>query len=221
MSNAAVYAGPAGNGGPSVKTVVIVSVVFHLVVLVGIPLLLKLTEHSVSFERPPTFQLVTAPPTLRPVTPRAQPKLSKPEPVRQHEAKKNNGTKPVPKDKSKPENKEDVDELASMLNEVMQPASVASKGDFKYNWYNAEVQAKIERNWNPSKQNTADSVTVTFFINQNGSISKPDIVSSSDHTLDNIARNAVSLAAPFRPLPPEYAGNKVEFNVTLHPTTRN
>jgi len=224
VSDAAVYAGPAGNGGPLVGTVVIVSVLFHLVVLVGIPLLLKLTEHSVSFERPPTFQLVTALPSLQPVSPHAEPvrKLSKPEPVREKSTTKKTGTKPVPKkEHSKSAPKENVDELASVLDELPQAASVASKGDFKYNWYNAGVQSKIESHWNPSKQNSSDSVTVSFFIYQNGSISKPEISSSSDHSLDNISLLAVKLAAPFKPLPPEYAEDKVGFNVTLHPTTRN
>ena len=210
----------APSGDLSTKTGLAISILIHLLVLVGIPLLLQLTARSVSFERPATFQLVTAPPSLRPVRPTAKPvkkKLAKPTPVKK--ISKESTARPVPAERSKPKEEENVDELSSVLNELPEPASIVAPGDFKYNWYLQNVQQKISRYWNPPTENQSLSVSVAFAIASDGSISDPKIVKESgDNSLDNLALRAVKLAAPFGKLPPGFSGNRLELTCTLIPT---
>jgi TonB family protein len=199
--------GPAWNKG------VAVSVVAHCLILVGIPLLLQLTKNSVRFERPPTFQLVSAPPTLKPIEPVARKKHSPAQP------KKKTATRPVPNQSGAKE--ENVDELASLLDELPPPASIAAIGNFKYNWYLAQVQEKVERNWNPSSENRTDSVIVAFTINADGSISEPKLFKESRNgTLNDLALQAVKLAAPFAKLPPGVPDNKYDMLCTLRPSRK-
>jgi TonB family protein len=194
----------AKHGDLPFKTGVIFSVLFHLVILAGIPLLVGALRSSVSFERPPTFQLVAAPRFLRPLQPAVQ--KAKKEPV-----------KPVPREKGRTE--EDVEELASVLNEIPAPARVATVGDFKYHWYLAQTQGKIERFWNPPAEDKSDSVVVAFTIFSDGSISAPVVHQKSrNSTLDELALQAVRLAAPFGRLPPGVSGDRYEILCTLRPT---
>jgi TonB family protein len=196
------------------KTGMIISGLFHLMVLGGIPLLLQLISISARFERPPTFQLVVAPPSVRPAVPRVQKKNSK-QPVQK--AVKKNDVHRVPKESAKPE--ENLDELASVLDEIPAPARVSAVGDFKYNWYLAQTQEKIERYWNPSFENKKDSVVISFTIYSDGAISAPAIYRrSGSSALDNAALRAVTLAAPFGKLPPGVSGNQYEMMCTLRPT---
>lgn len=184
-----------------------VSVVVHLCVLVGIPVVLELAKSKVRFERPPTFQLVTAPPSLKPFTPRAE----KPQPKKKSE-------RLVPGEKPKEEN---VDELASLLDELPSPALVSAVGNFKYNWYLAQVQEKVERNWNPTSENRQDSVVVAFTIYSDGSISEPALErESSNTTLNELALRAVKMAAPFAKLPPGVSENKYDMLCTLRPSRK-
>jgi TonB family protein len=195
------------------NTGAVVSFAIHCCVLVGIPLLLQLTKSTVRFERPPTFQLVSAPPTLKPIEPVAQKKHS-PE---QH--RKKAAAQPVPNASGAKE--ENVDELASLLDELPPPASIAAVGNFKYNWYLAQVQEKVERNWNPSTENRADSVVVAFTINSDGSISEPSIFRGSQNgTINDLALRAVKLAAPFSKLPPGVPENKYDMLCTLRPARK-
>jgi TonB family protein len=207
-------AGPLQTGDLPLKTGIVISCIFHCMVLGGVPLLLQLTQSAVPFERPPTFQLIAAPPSLRPLTPVRQ-KLSKQQPV-QKKAKKNE-QKPVPRESAKPE--ENLDELASVLDEIPAPARVSAAGDFKYNWYLSQTQEKIARYWNPPSENKNDSVVVAFTINSDGSVSEPAIYQKSGSTaLDECGLRAVRLAAPFGKLPPGVSGNKYEMMCTLRPT---
>jgi len=216
MSAAAVSsAGPMKIGGDlPFKTGMIISGLFHLTVLVSIPIFMQLISSAVRFERPPTFQLVVAPPSIRSLTPVAQKKISK-QPA-QKKVKKE-AAKQVPRESVKPE--ENLDELASVLDEIPVPTRVSPVGDFKYNWYLAQTQEKIEHYWNPSSENKKDSVVVSFTIYSDGSISTPKIIrKSSSSTLDNLALRAVRLAAPFGKLPPGVSDNQYEMTCTLRPT---
>ena len=206
---------PLKTGDLPLKTGMVISCIFHLMVLGGVPLLLQLIQSAVPFERPPTFQLVAAPPSLRPLAPVHRQKLSKQQPVQKRTKKKEQ--KPVPRESNKPE--ENLDELASVLDEIPAPARVSAAGDFKYNWYLAQTQEKIARYWNPPSENKNDSVVVSFTINSDGAISEPAIFQKSGSTaLDECALRAVKLAAPFGKLPPGVSGNKYEMTCTLRPT---
>jgi TonB family protein len=204
---------PALPGNGQFRRGMVVSLLFHLLVLGGIPLLMQITRQSVRFERPPTFQLVTAPPTLRPLKP-AQAKLTK---QRAPAKIKKESVRPVPRESDAAQ--ENLDELASLLDEIPAPARVATLGDFKYNWYLANVQQKISRFWNPPSENRNLSVVVSFTINRDGSISAPSVSEGSGNgTLDNLAVRAVTLAAPFGKLPPGFSGDRIELTCTLIPT---
>lgn len=189
------------------KTGVIVSCLFHLCILVGVPFFLQLVRGSVSFDRPPTFQLISAPPSLRPVKPLVQRTVKF----------RKEAVAPVPAgENTKPE--ENMDELASVLDEIPAPARIAAAGDFKYNWYLENMQQKISRYWNPPSENPSLSVVVSFTIHSDGSISEPAVSKPSGNgSLDNLAIRAVRLAAPFGKLPPGFSGDKLELSCTLIP----
>ena len=207
---------PEGNLSP--RTGFFISLALHLLVLVGIPLLLMVTERTVSFQRPPTFQLVTAPPMLAPVTPKSRPvhKKAVKEAVHRREVPKM-GEKPVAKEKE--ETKENVDELASMLNELPKAASISTVGEFKYTGYLENVSQKIAHYWNPPTGNSTISVVVSFTIHRDGTMSDPEIAKGSGNaSLDNLALRAVKLAAPFGALPPGFPSDNLELSCTLIPT---
>jgi TonB family protein len=206
---------PVGNLSP--RTGFIISLLLHLLILVGIPLLLKLTERTVSFERPSTFQLVTAQPSLSPVMPKAQTTHKKAAKKVLHErTAPKNGAKSLAKEK---ETSETVDELASILNELPKATSVATIGEFKYSWYLENVSQKIARYWNPPSGGSSLQVVIAFTIHRDGSISDPIISKGSgDGSLDNLALRAVKLAAPLGTLPPGFPSDNLELTCTLIPT---
>jgi TonB family protein len=190
-----------------------VSIVIHLLILVGIPVALQIIQGSTRFERPPTFQLVVAPPSLQPLKPVQ--KLPKNTPVRR--TVKKDAVRQVPKSGDKPL-EENVDELASMLDELPAPTKVSAVGDTKFNLYYAEVQQKIQQFWNPPTENKNLSVIVAFTIFSSGEISEPSIEKSSgDGTLDKLALGAVRSAAPFPKFPLSMTADKKEFTCTLIP----
>jgi TonB family protein len=216
MSSAAVLS--AGSMKPPedlpFKKGMVISILLHMMVLVVIPLLMRVVATSARFERPVTFQLVVAPPSIRPLIHATGKKFST-----QSAQKKVNKevVKPVPRESARPE--ENLDELASVLDEIPVPARVSAVGDFKYNWYLAQTQEKIERYWNPFSENKSDSVVVSFTIYGDGSISTPAIYRKSGNSmLDNAALKAITLAAPFGKLPPGVSGNQYEMMCTLRPT---
>jgi TonB family protein len=196
------------------KTVMVISLLFHGAVLAGIPLLMRMADGSARFDRPATFQLVAAPRSLRPMLPAIRKQAS----LRTAAEKVTKKVlKPVPQENGK--TVEHLDELASVLDEIPLPARVSAVGDFKYNWYLAQTQEKIERFWNPPNENRNDSVVISFTINSDGSISLPEVFRTSGRTaLDGLALRAVRLAAPFGKLPPGVAGDRYEMMCTLRPT---
>jgi len=214
-----------------VGTILVVSIVFHLLLIIGIPLALKLVWKQKKFERPKTFQLVTPikPVHSKRVPVREAPKQripqreTKPEP-RQVPTQKETLSKnanPQPKKEAAKPVEENLDELASLLDELPVPAQVSAVGDFKYHWYLNSVQQKLERNWNPPTENREVKVVVSFTIHHDGTISEPVIGrSSGNSTIDNLAVRAVKLSAPFGKLPPGFAGDRLELNCTLIPTRK-
>lgn len=216
-------------GIPPGSTIVI-SVVLHILLLVGIPLLAKLAWSQKKFERPKTFQLVTAP------IPAPKRTVKTPDAVEQRVARKETKEKAAPRpDKNAPKSKSnaqkereaarpketDLEELTSLLEEIPSPAQVSTVGDFKFHWYLAVVQSKLEKNWRPSTENRQLKVVVSFVIDKAGMISEPRIVKSSGNSsLDNLALRAVKLSAPFPKLPPGFAEDKLELNCALIPTRK-
>jgi len=213
-------------------SVFILSVVFHVMLLVVVPIMSKLFMKTKKFERPKTFQLVASP--LRPNPTRKVPvqenarKQWKPQEQKQARPRPAPSKNPTPRrqqaqkeqDAARPIN-ENLDELASILDEIPAPAQVAAVGNFKYHWYLNNVQQKLERNWRPTSENRNLKVIVSFTIKQDGTISNPSIATSSGNgTLDNLALRAVKLAAPFGKLPPGFEGNQLDLNCTLIPTRK-
>jgi TonB family protein len=210
---AALSAGNELNRDLPFKTGMVISVLLHGMVLAGIPLLMQMVSSSARFDRPVTFQLVTAPRSLRPLQPAIRKQASRPA-ASEKAAKRS--LQPVPRENGKTE--ENLDELASVLDEIPVSARVSAVGDFKYNWYLARTQEKIERFWNPPDENRNDSVVISFTIYSDGSISSPEVFRKSGRmTLDDLALRAVRLAAPFGKLPPGVSGDRYEMMCTLRP----
>lgn len=215
--------------GASFWSVVILSVVFHIICLVGIPVLGNMFLKSKHFDRPKAFQLVSLPvqPNMpkKAIVPKDAPKQrvaqNKPEPAKV--------PGPVPKvkeDKKRPSKNEpaqsineNLDELASLLDEIPAPAQISAPGDFKYPWYLTNVQNKIQRYWNPPSENKKLKVVIAFTIFSDGTISEPKVLKSSGNTtIDNLAIRAVRLAAPFGKLNAGFNARSLDLNVTLNPT---
>jgi len=209
----------------SFAPVVIISLVFHLMVFVGIPVLSTLIYHSSKFERPKTFTLVSVSQIqqIAPQKPLALPKAEAAKP------KPKTATTPVPKKqntkspaKREEKQKEDSDELNELLSAL--PATKVSdmsvSKDFKFNWYTQNMQSRIEEFFKPpmgltNKQDA--SVVVTFTVFENGNISDVSVAQSSGiATLDNCAVAAVKEAAPFGKLPLTFADKKLEPTLTLY-----
>jgi TonB family protein len=227
MAAVAAVRVPAGVIDPqdrSFTPVIIVSLAFHLLIFIGIPLLSRMIYHADKFERPKTFTLVNMS-QIRPAVPLKQLAQQKTEAAK---PKTKTATTPVPKKtNSKPtakkeeKQKEDTDELNELLNAL--PATKVSdlsvSKDFKFNWYTQNMQSRIEENFKPpmgltDKQDV--SVVVSFTVFENGSISDVSIVTSSGiSTLDNCAVQAVKTSAPFGKLPLTFADKKLEPTVTL------
>jgi len=244
----AAYGERAGYGDVGFRKVLIISVIFHLIVLVGLPLMSKLFVKTKKFERPKTFQLVQMPPSRpqpqrkvpvepapvepppTPVPPAPVPEPTPapvptpaPKPKPTPPEPKPQPPKPTPKREtvSKPV-EEDVSELASLMNALpMPPTQISAPGDFKYHWYLNAVRNKIESNWRPATENRNIAVVVSFEIHSDGSAHAIKVTSSSgDATIDNLGVRAVTISSPFGKLPTDFAGDRVEINFTLRPTRK-
>lgn len=82
--------------------------------------------------------------------------------------------------------------------------------------YMRELQRKIKMNWDPPKGNESKRVVLLFKIAKDGRLLSCSVYKSSGlQNADNAAINAVKLAAPFRPLPPEYKGANIDIQFTF------
>lgn len=212
-------------------TVYILSIIVHALILIIIPLLSNLFHSSKKFDRPKTFQLVSAPlkpnPTKRvpvkddalrqrkPQEERSEQPRQTPDsqtPKKQRDARKaQDAAKPI---------REDLDELSSILDEIPAPTQVSAVGSFKFPWYLNKILGNVERYWKPTSENRSLKVIISITIYKNGSTSSPTISSTSGNSsLDNLALRAVTLAAPsFGKLPPGFEGDQLDLNLTLIPT---
>ncbi|MBQ8459489.1 TonB family protein [bacterium] len=82
--------------------------------------------------------------------------------------------------------------------------------------YMRELQRRIKMNWDPPKGNESKRVVLLFKIAKDGRLLSCSVFKSSGlQNADNAALNAVKLAAPFRPLPPEFKGQSIDIQFTF------
>ncbi len=82
------------------------------------------------------------------------------------------------------------------------------------------IQAKVEKNWNPPLKDEQLSVILLFTIYRSGKISDVKLKKSSGNSmLDNLAIRAIKLASPFGKLPHGYPDNKIDLTYTLIPAS--
>jgi TonB family protein len=200
----------------SFASVVVVSLVFHLVIFIGIPLLATLFYHSEKYERPKTFTLVSMPKAViqQKMAQAAQPKPKTATPVPAKKRIKQG-------EKKEEQIKENTDQLNELLDAIPASVSDITPGQaFKYAWYINSVISKVEENWKPPRGLTEKkdaAVTVYFTIYSGGDISKVEVKETSGvSTLDNLAVKAVAAAAPFSKLPIGYRENKLDISYILH-----
>lgn len=236
-----------GYGDAAYRKTVIVSVLLHVVLLIVIPILSGLLERPKKYERPHTFELVSAPlpPPPAPVTPAPveptpapappvptpapqpvptqQPTPPPPQEVVQPRAEPVVETPPTPAPREEQVTKrveEDLTELASLFEALPAPVSVRAPSDFEFAFYLNQVRSIIERNWQPATENRNLSVTVNFTINRDGVVSGLTIESSSGNaTLDRLAMRAVQVSS-FPRLPPAFTGDQIVISCVLRPTRR-
>lgn len=82
--------------------------------------------------------------------------------------------------------------------------------------YMRELQRRIKMNWDPPKGNESKRVVLLFKIAKDGRLLSCSVFKSSGlQNADSAALNAVKLAAPFRPLPPEFKGSSIDIQFTF------
>lgn len=82
--------------------------------------------------------------------------------------------------------------------------------------YMRELQRRIKMNWDPPKGNESKRVVLLFKIAKDGRLLSCSVFKSSGlQNADSAALNAVKLAAPFRPLPPEFKGASIDIQFTF------
>ncbi|MBN1983742.1 MAG: energy transducer TonB [Chitinivibrionales bacterium] len=195
---------------------VLLSISFHVLLFILIPLSVRMLWKQKEFLHPPTFQLISVPSTFQPVKKAAvKPKQFQKKPVL---------PPPQRMAQSRPasqqsQTEEELDDLSDLLGSVQQPVSNISSGKtFPYAWYLRMVMNKVENNWRPPFENAELFVIVSFSIFANGSISNVTVSKSSgSQLLDNLAVRAIQVSAPFGQLPPAYTQEQLEIDYTLRP----
>ncbi len=82
--------------------------------------------------------------------------------------------------------------------------------------YMRELQRRIKMNWDPPKGNESKRVVLLFKIAKDGRLLSCRVFKSSGlQNADSAALNAVKLAAPFKPLPPEFKGQSIDIQFTF------
>jgi TonB family protein len=82
--------------------------------------------------------------------------------------------------------------------------------------YMRELQRKIKMNWDPPRGNESKRVVLLFKIARDGRLLSTRVFKSSGlPNADKAALNAVSLSAPFRPLPPAFKGQSIDIQFTF------
>jgi TonB family protein len=203
---------------PSFFPVIVVSLIFHIVIFVGIPLITQIVYRAEKYDRPSTFQLVSPSLLKAPVAPIPKTKatVSKPKKADMTPVPKKQKTREEPK---KEENTNDLSELLEAV-PTIKVSEVAPSQNFKYHWYLQNLVSKVEEQWKPPLGLTdkMDAIVVlSFTILQNGAVTDVSVATSSGvSTLDNLALRAIQLAAPFGKLPIGFAENRLDISYKLH-----
>jgi TonB family protein len=203
---------------PSFVPVIIISLIFHMIVFIGVPVLTSIVYRAQKYERPSTFQLVSPSLLKMPEAPVQRPKAAVVQP------KKTNVT-PVPKKQktaTEPKKEENTNDLSELLEAVptIKVSEIAPSQNFKYHWYLQNLVSKVEEQWKPPQGLTDKKdaiVEISFTIVQNGSITNLSVATTSGtSTLDNLALRAIQLAAPFGKLPIGFTENRLDITYKLH-----
>lgn len=83
--------------------------------------------------------------------------------------------------------------------------------------YMKELQSEIKKNWTPPQgQDSSKRVVLLFSISKEGRLLNVKVKNSSGiKEIDDSAVKAVELTAPFKALPPEFNGRKVDIEFTF------
>jgi TonB family protein len=191
----------------SLTPVLVYSFVFHIFIFFVVPIATRILWRPKIFERPQTFQLVRVPPMAAPVRKVSEKQIVKKKTVTKRPVPKTiKDSRPV----QKKEQTEDLSELEELLGGLPQPISAVSvAAGFKYDWYLRSIEDRVKRYWSPSINDPNLSVVLMFTIYRNGEISDIKITDGSGNAaLDNLAKRAVKLSAPFGKLPTKW-GNEL------------
>lgn len=82
--------------------------------------------------------------------------------------------------------------------------------------YMRDLQRRIKMNWDPPKGNESKRVVLLFSISRDGRLLNVKVSKTSGvPAADRAAVSAVQLSAPFKPLPSEFKGSKVDIQFTF------
>ncbi len=82
--------------------------------------------------------------------------------------------------------------------------------------YMRELERRIKRNWNPPKGDASKRVVILFTIGRDGRlIAMKTLKSSGQPASDQAAKSAIQLTAPFKSLPPEFKGDRIDIEFTF------
>ncbi|MCL2242460.1 MAG: TonB C-terminal domain-containing protein [Chitinispirillia bacterium] len=238
---------PEKFGDMGANRMFVVSIIFHALLLVVLPILLVIFSKPKEPEKLQTISLVSVPmpPMAPPSAPAPEPvptppvpppppppappppapvpaQQPKPEPPKQapQPPRPQPPVEQPPKPVEKPE--EDMTALQDMFAATPMPSVQVSEAGATGtpNPYLRGVQGKIQRNWRPTTENTKLSVVVKFLIHRDGKATDISIaVSSGDPMLDNQALRAVTVSSPFGDVPQGmFSSIPLEIMCTLRPT---
>lgn len=87
--------------------------------------------------------------------------------------------------------------------------------DFDIGNYMSEIQKRIKKNWHPPRGAESQTITLKFQIRKDGSVGFVKMVRLSGvSAADDAAKDAITNAAPFAPLPPG-AGDSIDIKFTF------
>ena len=81
--------------------------------------------------------------------------------------------------------------------------------------YMGNLQSKVKNNWHPPIIEKGKKVVCRFKVERDGNISNIRIARSEGEEHDNAAIEAIKKAAPFEPLPNEFAGRYLDIDFTF------
>ena len=82
--------------------------------------------------------------------------------------------------------------------------------------YMRDLEQRVKRNWEPSKEGDSKRIVATFTIDRSGKLLDCKITKSSGvPEADKAVKDAIEKTAPFRPLPKEFKGYSVPIEFTF------